>query len=326
MGSRLASRGRRHWDYASYFMGAGDVARVYGESGISVPPAVVKPKGACFDLAYNDSHLVVMYVPRPVRMMPDGSPPRSFKDVVAIGKRQRKISGGGKRMTMFTYSSTKRGTLIYNIQNAVPSALKGAAEKDLTHQLLDGSLMERIGLDVFKTLQLGERLHVVSPNEVLLKWGKKSPFFMLYKGFLRFVQEKHPTDLEKILARIMHEIPELRDDLKSLAASVRGFSVDRLAEIAGEVSTKSSVPGSKLLRRRLEEFLRENPHKHLGRRTALRYYRDVPVDHGFVVQDDPVDFGGGPIKVLTYEPADAEGQLKKPPFEDVEIQRINQPL
>ncbi|MFH1835277.1 MAG: hypothetical protein ABH851_03710 [Methanobacteriota archaeon] len=199
---------------------------------------------------------------------------------------------------------TERGLLIENAQTK--PYIMDSPHRRFYNRVLDSFIGERVCLDLLKCVAEDRDLFILAPHEVRKMFGKKSYYGLWNSNFWKHVRGEHPDEFTGLLARALYEDPGQDQSM------LTGYALLTGEEIAAAHAIRDASgysPGGRLLSRVQDEFLGTlTAKKPLGVRRSRRYYREIPMQHGFKPEYH-VDFGGNQtFDVLHYNPAEDPNQ------------------
>jgi len=216
----------------------------------------------------------------------------------------------------------------YGISNAQSRFRRPHGSSDALRQFSDKKIGMHIALDALKVFHEGvpKPIHIASPADKVLQWGKASYFFRSLSGFVPYLRKESPPDVfQKLLTRIVFEDPNVGtiwsvndpdlpglDKAEADATEARKHFEAAKSEKDPEKAkehlkqARALVPGRNLLRRAAAEYVESRPQgaRPLGKKMAKAYYSTIPRQHGFKDLGHKTSLGLNirDFPVLTYVP------------------------
>lgn len=219
-----------------------------------------------------------------------------------------------KTWTSLDIVETPEGILIKNAQSyrGRRHAEKVSPRNQTAHNaFLDSKMGMRLGLEYLKQ-KTDKPIFITQPHEQRKEWGKWSSYFLRTSGFWKYVRREYPKEFKTLMRRAFFEHPVFAEDYyRDIGGGIDqsgNFTPEEVAEVKRHLSEVKYAKGRNLLRRRMGEFLGSEHGKEgrnfrspFGKRASKSYYRDIPLQHGFVEEKKPIDFGEhGSYHVLSY--------------------------
>jgi hypothetical protein len=201
-----------------------------------------------------------------------------------------------------------QGLLIVNGQSKASLSGADVAQIEEAKRFMDSKAGMHLGLNLIRESMPNTKVHIITPSEARRLYGERSlDHLVLPDGFLSHIKKLPANEYETLVRRLMFEHPDYVEALRGNV--LQPELVARLSrEIKRTTAQSKAVGGSRGLKRAFAEYAKSSKHPAIGKGMSKAYYHDIPLQHGFHENMQPMDFDGfGKLHVLTLEP----GERKK---------------